>query len=90
MDLLINTQIYQCHITIDRTLQSDLINIGTCLGRCLHVRNTPLACSALRHVNWDLAPFFQVHLVADQQKRNPLITLHTKNLLPATIRRVLQ
>ena len=63
---------------------SDLINIGTCLRRCFHVRNAPLASSTLCDIDWYLTSLFQVHLVADEQEWNPLITLHTKYLLSAT------
>ena len=53
-------------IPVSQHGQSYLINIGTCLGWGLHIRNAPLAGSSLCICDQDLTSLFQVHLVADQ------------------------
>lgn len=70
-------------LSIDQS-STNLVDIGTSLGRRFDVRNIPLLGSALSLFKGHLAFGVEVRLVADQNKRNVILTLHSQYVFPVS------
>ena len=61
-------------------VEENFVNILPRFGRSLYVGHFPALGSVLRGFQADLSPVREIAFVADQDKRNGIVTFHAKNL----------